>query len=71
MRGNNQSGSGQLVDEILADLEGESPEDFGCICEIDVSKTQQITKILQKVFDEYLEEMQKNEEAKKDEELKQ
>ena len=61
----------ELVDEILADLGGESPEDFGCICEIDVSKTQQITKILQKVFDEYLDEMQKNEEAKKDEELKQ
>ena len=61
----------ELVDEILADLDGESPEDFGCICEIDVSKTQQITKILQKVFDEYLDEMQKNEEAKKDEELKQ
>ena len=62
--------SKELVDEILADLKTENPEDFGCICEIDISKTNQILKILQKIFDDYLDEMQKNEEAKKDEELK-
>ena len=62
--------SKELVDEILADLQTENPEDFGCICEIDITKTNQILKILQKIFDDYLDEMQKNEEAKKDEELK-
>ena len=63
--------SKELVDEILRDIESESPEDYGCICEIDVSNQDKILKILQKIFDQYLSEMQKNEEAKKDEELKQ
>ena len=63
--------SKELVDEILSDIESESPEDYGCICEIDVSNQDKILKILQKIFDQYLSEMQKNEEAKKDEELKQ
>ena len=63
--------SKELVNEILRDIESESPEDYGCICEIDVSNQDKILKILQKIFDQYLSEMQKNEEAKKDEELKQ
>ena len=63
--------SKELVDEILRDIDSESPEDYGCICEIDVSNQDKILKILQKIFDQYLSEMQKNEEAKKDEELKQ
>ena len=63
--------SSELIKDILRDLDSENPDDFGCICEIDVSNQDKILKILQKIFDQYLNEMQKNEEAKKDEELKQ
>ena len=60
----------KLVEEIVQDLDEKNSQDFGCICEIDLSKKKKIHNILQKIFDEYLADMQKNEEARKDEEVK-
>ena len=36
----------ELVEEIVEDMKSKNPQDFGCICEIDLSKTKQIHKIL-------------------------
>jgi len=54
----------ELIDEIITDLGSDSKQDFGCICEIDLSKRKQIHDILQKIFEGYIKDLSSKESSK-------